>query len=298
MAEKMSNESLKAWCYKYDVIPDDPDVRTRFLCLFDSELKLRPTLERIFCPAWRAEFRVQFLTRPAPSVELVRCYEAPWLEGNGLGDCPCGFQDCVEKGAAFLDARAPEEQKKNLFARLRGSARGELSAVEELLLAFGLVEEFGVNAVEPYPIVERGKSVDFRVQVGKKSVLVEATGKLLPEMMGIDPPGPSKSFRAHKTNILLEAALAKICQRAITEPLILILSEYSFRPSPTDGDLRCFLETCSKRLPVLGLACIHERRFERVSFDAKQAMQFALTGQDLHRLERAIRRGFFGLRKR
>lgn len=297
MSEKPSDEAIKAFCCKHALIPPEPKNRQHFLRWFDSELKLRPTLERIFCPAWRAEFRVQFLTRPASGVEFPQCYAAPWLEGNGSGDCPSGFQDCVEKGAAFLDARAPEEQKQNLFARLRGRARGELSAVEELLLAFGLVEEFGVDAVEPYPIVEGGKSVDFRVRLGDKSILVEATGKLLPEAMGIAPLGPSKSFRACKANIILKAALAKLCQRAITEPLILVLSEYSFRPSPTERDVRCFLETYSERLPVLGLACIHARRFEGVSFDAMQAKRFGLAKQDLNRLEHAIVKGFFGLQK-
>jgi len=139
----------------------------------DRALAERPTLASIYDPAWRQEHRNKMLNARSPvDVWYPEAYAKPQKDTSH----PADWQDRIEEGAMVLLPKLTDAARNHPIKRMRGE--GCLSAVEELLLAWGFAREFGVDAIR-FPSTTTDKPVpEFYVSVCGRTVEVEAKGLL------------------------------------------------------------------------------------------------------------------------
>lgn len=158
---------------------------------------------------------------------------------------PVDMMTRLEDGLGWLLAHTRGGPKTDLIGRLTKGDQ-QRSAVEEILLAQGLVRVFGDERVAAYPeIEETEKRAEFKITSEGLVFFVEATGLTSPQEEELIREGAETGdgylfFRDHREEIgrFCEKISTKVGERPISAPLLLCLSQYAFGPDPSRGSAR------------------------------------------------------------
>ncbi len=276
---------------------------SRTLDKCDAALTGKPTLESIYDPAWRSQFRQRTLAANCladvayPSAYAVHVLEMFY---------PVDYQQRLEEGARLLLVRLPVSERNHLVERMRGA--GCQSAEEELLLARGFALEFGDAAVLPPPGDSSRPRPEFVVQATGVEIDIEAKGLLdSQEVQQLNDcarrfgTGGWFTFGQVDTPNRLRAGLArKLLAAKEGVPRIVVLTQYTpwLTPDVTIPLIRQLaLSPLDFRIPdvkhPLAIGYVFQRGIQCVWFNQSVQDRHGVSADLRERLRRAVCRSFY-----
>jgi hypothetical protein len=276
---------------------------SRVLDSCDAALIGKPTLESIYDPAWRSQFRQRTLAvNCMDDVAYPSAYAAHVLEMF----YPVDYQKRLEEGARLLLAKLPVSERNHLIERMRGA--GCLSAEEELLLARGFALEFGDAGVLPPPGNSSQPRPEFVVRVPGHEIDVEAKGLLdSQEVQQLNDcarrfgTGGWFTFGQVDTPNRLRAGLArKLLSVREGVPRIVVLTQYTpwLTPDVTIPLIRQLaLSPQGFSIPdvkhPLAIGYVFQRGIQGVWFNQSVQDRHGINAELCERLRRAVRDSFY-----
>ena len=269
----------------------------------DAALADKPALAEIYDAPWRSEFRDRTLSAERmadvayPSAYAVHVLELFF---------PPDYQKRINDGAAILLPKLCSTDRNHLVSRMRGA--GCLSAEEELLLARGLAQEFGADAIHPPPGTPDRPRPEFVLCANGHEIDVEAKGLLesqqvqqLNECARRFGTGGWFTFGQVDSPHRLRAGLArKMLRGREGVPRIVTLTQYTpwLTPDITVPLVRQ-LAMCPNDFSIpepkhaLAIGYVCQRGIQGIWFNRSVQEAHGIDAELRERLRRAIRESFY-----
>lgn len=269
----------------------------------DAALADKPALTEIYDAPWRSAFRHRTLSADRmadvayPSAYAVHVLELFF---------PPDYQKRIDDGAAVLLPKLCSTDRNHLVSRMRGA--GRLSAEEELLLARGLAQEFGADAIRPPPGTPDEPRPEFVLCVNDHEIDVEAKGLLesqqvqqLNECARRFGTGGWFTFGQVDSPDRLRAGLVRKLLRARQGvPRIVILTQYTpwLTPDITVPLIRQ-LAMCASDFSIpkpehaLAIGYVCQRGIQGIWFNRSVQEAHGISAEPREQLRRAIRDSFY-----
>ncbi len=249
---------------------------------------------------WANEFLNQQLSGRGHTDELT--YPVLYLASirEGMACIPHGFMAKIESGLSFLITRAPKANRTDLIGNLQKA--NSLAAVFEVLLVRVLINEFGLDSVEPYPRIAAGskRTLDFALTVQGGQLFFEATALFddtsnrAATMYDIREGVACRLEGASEDDGLLRlerTCKAKANQRCVPGPLVLCLNQFCRDPEYADQPMENLRQWANGEpgCRMAGVAYFQWNRFVMSAWADRVTSHFGLSPDTINRVERALR---------